>query len=382
MKSAICEKFKIAEIADIHFGNGRVSPVRTYEHLQDILYPLFEEIKLLIINGDTFDTLLNMNSDAGLYVAKFIDDIIGLAVQYKVFIRVVRGTFSHDRHQNRFFTVKDRGTHKLNNVDLVRVIDRITIEHFDEMNIDVLYCPDDQPHKDLNQAIIDVIESNHLKQVDLLCSHGYYEHLLPAGIPHIPHNTLSFDRLCKYVNGFMLNGHVHKASLYKEKVVSSGSFERMDHDNDNKPVGMWLIDVKRGKNKLLWNAEFIENKYAIPFTTFTASNYNSIESIQDAIVSYMTTLSGTGYNMSEPVYIRIHGNVDGLSEWIKSTYSNVIVTDKKVTVTQAVCVEDLDTNCDELPIITEDNLAQMVFDEIPKEEHMTLKEVEEIINGL
>ena len=180
----------------------------------------------------------------------------------------------------------------------------------------------------------------------------------------------------------MLNGHVHKASLYKEKVVSSGSFEHMDHDNDNKPVGMWLIDVKRGKNKLLWNAEFIENKYAIPFTTFTASNYNSIESIQDAIVSYMTTLSGTGYNMSEPVYIRIHGNVDGLSEWIKSTYSNAIVTDKKVTVTQAVCVEDLDTNCDELPIITEDNLAQMVFDEIPKEEHMTLKEVEEIINGL
>lgn len=382
MKSVICKNFKVAEIADIHFGNGRVSPVRTYEHLQDVLYPLFEEIKLLIINGDTFDTLLNMNSDAGLYIAKFIDDIINLAVLNKVYIRVVRGTFSHDRHQNRFFTVKDRGTHTLNGVDLVRVIDRITIEHFDEMNIDVLYCPDDQPHKDLSQAIIDVIESNHLKQVDLLCSHAYYEHLLPTGIPHIPHNTLSFDRLSKYVSGFMLNGHVHKASMYKGKMISSGSFERMDHDNDQKPVGMWLLTAERCKQQLKWSASFVENTQAIPFVTFTAANYKSVEEIQSAVGEYMEFLDQNEYPSSEPVYIRIHGNVDGLTEWIKSSYSNVIVTDKKVTVIQAVCVEDLDTNCDELPIITEDNLARMVFDEIPEEENMTLKEVEEILNGL
>ena len=382
MKSVICKEFKIAEIADIHFGNGRVSPVRTYEHLQDVLYPLFKEIKLLIINGDTFDTLLNMNSDAGLYVAKFIDDIVNLAVFNNVFIRVVRGTFSHDRHQNRFFTVKDRGIHKLNNVDLVRVIDRITIEHFDEMNIDVLYCPDDQPHKDLSQAIIDVIESNHLKQVDLICSHAYYEHLLPVGIPHIPHNTLSFDRLDKYVSGMMLNGHVHKSTMFKNKMISSGSFERMDHDNDLRPVGMWLLSATRDKQKLIWKANFVENKQAIPFITFTAARYKSVEEIQEAIASFMYDLKSQNYPMTDPVYIRIHGNVEGLVEWIKSTYLNVIVTDKKVTVTQSVCVEDLDTNCDELPTITEDNLAQMVFDEIPEEEGITLKEVEEILNGL
>ena len=382
MKSVICNEFKIAEISDIHFGNGRVSPVRTYEHLQDVLYPLFSEIKLLIINGDTFDTLLNMNSDAGLYVAKFIDDIVNLAVINKVYIRVVRGTFSHDRHQNRFFTVKDRGVLKLNNIDLVRVIDRITIEHFDEMNIDVLYCPDDQPHKDLNQAIIDVIESNHLKQVDLLCSHGYYEHLLPSGIPHVPHNTLSFDILSRYVRGYMLNGHVHKSSIYQDKVISSGSFERMDHDNDLRPVGMWLIDAVRNKQMIKWSAKFVENKQAIPFITFTASSYKSIEEIQEAICSFMNNLEEQNYPSSEPVYIRIHGNVSGLIEWIKSTFKNVVVTDKKVTVTQAVCIEDLDTDCDELPVITEDNLAQMVFEEIPEEKGLTFKEVEEILNGL
>ena len=382
MKSVICKEFKIAEIADIHFGNGRVSPVRTYEHLQDVLYPLFEQIKLLIINGDTFDTLLNMNSDAGLYIAKFIDDIINLALEFKVYIRVVRGTFSHDRHQNRFFTVKDRGAHKLNGIDLVRVLDRITIEHFDEMNIDVLYCPDDQPHKDLSQAIIDVIDSQHLKQVDLLCSHAYYEHLLPTGIPHIPHNTLSFDRLTKYVSGFMLNGHVHKALMYKDKMISSGSFERMDHDNDLRPVGMWLLSAKRSKKSLEWSAEFIENKQAIPFVTFTVANYSSIEELQNAICEYMQNLANKGYSSSEPVYIRIHGNITGIQDWIKSSYPNVYVTDKRTTVVQSVIVEDLDTNCDELPIITEDNLAQMVFDEIPEEEHMTLEEVKEILNGL
>lgn len=382
MKSVICNNFKVAEISDIHFGNGRVSPVRTYEHLQDVLYPLLAEVKLLIINGDTFDTLLNMNSDSGLYVAKFIDDIVNLAVEHKVYIRVVRGTFSHDRHQNRFFTVKDRGAHKLNGVDLVRVIDRITIEHFNELNIDILYCPDDQPHKDLSQAIIDVIESNHLKQVDLLCSHAYYEHLLPVGIPHIPHNTLSYDRLNKYVSGYMLNGHVHKPSVYQNKVVSSGSFERMDHDNDKRPVGMWMLSAERNKQGLKWSIDFIENKQAIPFVTFTADNYKSVEDLQRSIQDYMKDLSDSGYPTSEPVYIRIHGNVTGIQDWIKSTFSNVYVTDKKVSVVQSVMVEDLDTDCDELPTITEDNLAQMVFDEIPEEENMTYKEVEEILNGL
>ena len=381
MKSTTCNEFKIAEISDIHFGNGRVAPVRIYEHLQDFLYPVLKDVELLVINGDTFDTLLNMNSDAGLYVAKFIDDLVNLAVFHGFYIRVVRGTFSHDRHQNQFFKVKDRGVHKLKGVELVRVIDKITIEHFDDMNIDVLYCPDDQPHKDLTQSVIDVIESNHLKQVDLICSHGYYQHLLPAGIPHIPHNTLVYDRLKKYVSGYMLNGHVHKSSVYDDKVISSGSFERMDHDNDNRPVGFWLLTAKRNK-KLSWSAEFIENTSAIPFTTFTVESYKSIEALQRDISDYMETLLKSGYPSTEPVYIRIQGNSPGISEWVKSSYNNVFVTDKRTSVTQAVCVEEMDTDCDELPVITEDNLAELVFAEIPKEEKMSLKEVKEILNEL
>lgn len=382
MKLNTCDTFKIAEISDIHFGNSRVSPVRIYEHLQEVLYPMFSSIRLLIINGDTFDTLLNMNSDAGLYVAMFIDDIINLAVFHHVYIRVVRGTFSHDRHQNRFFTVKDRGTHTLNGVDLVRVIDRITIEHFDEMNIDVLYCPDDQPHQDLTQAVIDVIESNHLQHVDLLCSHGYYEHLLPHGIPHIPHNTLSYQRLSKYVTGYMLNGHVHRSSLYQNKVVSSGSFERMDHDNDQRPVGMWLLTAKRHKKNLSWSIEFIENKMSPPFVTFSTDRYKSAEQLQSEIISYIDQVQKNGYPDTDPIYIRIHGDVDGIGAWIRSHFRRVVLTEKKASIIQNIYNEDDESNSDELPVITPDNLAKLVFDKIPKSEHMTLKEVEEIIHGL
>lgn len=377
MKSHLSD-FDILTISDIHFGNGRVSAIRTYERLQQQLYPLIEKIKLLIICGDTFDTLLNMNSDAGLYVAKFIDDITVLCNHYGVYIRVVRGTFSHDRHQNRFFTVKDRGELKHNGLPLVRVIDKIVIEHFDDLNLNVMYCPDDQPHKDLNQAVIDVINANHLDKVDLLCSHGYYEHLLPAGIPHIPHNTLSYSKLNKYVSGMMINGHVHRATVFENKVISIGSFERFEFGNEL-PVGMWLLHVKNEKGKKHWTYEFLENKHSLIFKTFVTAKYNTPESMCADIAKFMETREES----DEPTYVRIMGDVvEGVSGWIKDTFDRVIVSDKRTTTVQPVLEEEIRVDTDELPVITEDNLPRMVFDNLPEDANMSYEEVEKIINEL
>ena len=377
----ICDEFKIAVISDIHFGNGRVSAVRTYEHLSETLYPIMDKIRLLVINGDLFDTLLNMNSDAGFYVAMFIDDIINLAVEHKVYIRVVRGTFSHDRHQNRFFVVKDQGEHVYQDKPLVRVLDKIGIEHFDELNINVLYCPDDQPHENMNDAIIDVIKANHLGSVDLLFSHGYYEHLLPKGIPHIPHNTLSFNKLSKYVTGLMINGHVHKPSVFENKVITCGSFERFEHDNEQ-PVGMWLLLAKRSKTQLTWKYQFVKNKGAIPFKTFPVDCYKSPEELQSVVTNYIADIEHTGYPTTDPIYIRFNGSVSGMLEWVKTNFKNVVVSEKKTTSSQDIFEEDVSSTSDELPVITEDNLANMVYNNIPKEANMTLDEVKEILNEL
>ena len=377
----ICDEFKIAVISDIHFGNGRVSAVRTYEHLSETLCPIMDKIRLLVINGDLFDTLLNMNSDAGFYVAMFIDDIINLAVEHKVYIRVVRGTFSHDRHQNRFFVVKDQGEHVYQDKPLVRVLDKIGIEHFDELNINVLYCPDDQPHENMNDAIIDVIKANHLGSVDLLFSHGYYEHLLPKGIPHIPHNTLSFNKLSKYVTGLMINGHVHKPSVFENKVITCGSFERFEHDNEQ-PVGMWLLLAKRSKTQLTWKYQFVKNKGAIPFKTFPVDCYKSPEELQSVVTNYIADIEHTGYPTTDPIYIRFNGSVSGMLEWVKTNFKNVVVSEKKTTSSQDIFEEDVSSTSDELPVITEDNLANMVYNNIPKEANMTLDEVKEILNEL
>lgn len=377
MKSNLSE-FDILVISDIHFGNGRVSAIRTYERLQQQLYPRIESAKLLIICGDTFDTLLNMNSDAGLYVAKFIDDIIVLCQQHNVYLRVVRGTFSHDRHQNRFFTVKNRGELKLNDKPLVRVLDRINIEHFDDLNLNVMYVPDDQPHKDMNQAVIDVINANHLSSVDLLCSHGYYEHLLPLGIPHIPHNTLTYSKLKKYVSGMMVNGHVHKADVFENKVISLGSFERFEFGNEQ-PVGMWCLHVKTENKKRVWTYEFLENKHSLIFKTFVTAKYNTPESLCKDITKFMENRPES----DEPTYVRIMGNVgDGISGWIKDTFDRVIVSDKRTSVVQPILDEEVRIDVDELPVITEDNLPRMVFDKLPENSNMTYEEVEKIINEL
>ncbi len=381
-----CKEFKIAVISDIHMGHGRLEPEMLYEHLWIYLYPLFEHIELLIINGDLFDTLLTMNSSAGLHAAKFIDDIINLAVKHQVYIRVVRGTFSHDRHQNQFFVVKDNGTHMLNNIPLVRVIDRITIEHVETLGINILYCPDNQPHKELTQAVIDVVNANGLQSVDLLCSHGYYEHLLPKGIPHIPTNTLSYDKLNKYVSGLMLNGHVHKASVYKDKVISLGSFERFEHDNE-RPVGMWVLTAKKDKHHYKWTYEFKENELSLRFKTYVIENYKSPEELMKCISDYVSSVvddfGRMGYDWTGvPIYIRLVGNTTGIAEWIRSTYRNVYVTEQKTAVLQSAIYDELNTTSDELPIITEDNLAQMIYDNISDKKLLSYDKIKEILDEL
>lgn len=373
MKSVTC---KIAVISDIHFGNGRVHPIAIYEHLQDTLYPIIPSVDMLLILGDTFDTLLNMNSDAGLFAAKFIDDIVRLCKATDTFIRVVRGTFSHDRYQNRFFNIRKEGQDTLHGIPLVKVIDRVSVEHISPLMLDLCYSPDDQPHQDLSQAIIDMLHTNHLESVDLLCSHGYYDHLLPHGLPNIPTNTIYYDRVSPYVRGMMLNGHVHKASVYQNKMISCGSYERLDFSNEE-PTGFWILT--RDDNR--WSYEFIENPYAIPFKTFMTSAYSGNEELSSAISTYITNLQEDGLPDNYPIYLRIVGDPIGIPEWIRATYPNVIVSDKKTKSFQEN-YEITSFDMDELTVITEDNILHMIYDRVKDVSSLTYKDIEEIWHDL
>ena len=365
-------RFDIVEISDIHFGNGKVNPEIIYTHLQKYLYPELKDINLFVINGDTFDTLLNMNSIAGWYVARFIDDVITMAVENKFYVRVVRGTFSHDRNQNQFFQVRGKDQLTLNGKQLVKVYNSLEIENFGKHNF--LFCPDNLPYKDLTQEIINKLEINHLKTIDGIFSHGYYNHLLPDNLPHVPTDTIYWEKIKPHISGYCLNGHVHHMGVH-DNVISSGSFERMDHGVTEK-VGFWKLTFDKK-----WIPSFVENKGSLAFKTFYTEESDTDESIKNRMIEYIDNLYKEGYDADCPIYIRLAGKDNGILQIIKEKYPSVVPSVKATKTIQ----EDPLTNAslyEELPDITEENLPDLIYQQLKSKNIFSEKEIKELINAL
>ena len=365
-------RFNVVEISDIHFGNGKVSPELIYNHLETYLYPELKDIDLFVINGDTFDTLLNMNSSAGYYVARFIDSVISLAIENKFYIRVVRGTFSHDRNQNQFFTVRGKDQLVLNDKQLVLVYNTLGIENFGKHIF--LFCPDNLPYKDLTQEIIDRLDANHLDKIDGIFSHGYYNHLLPDNLPHIPTDTIHWDKIKGRISGYCLNGHVHHMGIH-DRVISSGSFERMDHGVTEK-VGYWKMTFDKK-----WIPSFIENKGSIAFKTFYQEENDTDEILKKRMMDYIDQLYINGYDQTAPIYIRLAGTDNGVLQLVKDKYPNAVVSVKTAKIIQ----DDPLTGTslyEELPDITEENLPDLIFQQLESRNLFSKEEIKELIDAL
>ena len=367
----------ILELTDLHIGRPNVPPSMVHEHLVKHLYPNLPKIQILAIVGDFFDRLCNLNSDDGIYAAMIVDELINYAERYQFYIRVVRGTFSHDRYQNRLFLTKHhREPLMLHQKPLVRVIDNIELEVFDDLKITVVYCPDDQPYQDVTQAVIDVVEAHKLKKVDFLFSHGYWEHLLPKGLIQLPHNTLIYQRIEPYIQGAILNGHVHTPNVHG-KVLNGGSFERLQH-GEEEDKGYFLITYTPKTHKMKY--DFIVNQDTIPFVTI---DLNTVFNVEDALIRIGKVVDEIREKRKDPslkIFLRLAGNSEFVATYVKDNFQNVVVT-KKSTATQEVNTEELIQVLDELPIITEDNLPSMIAESLKgTDTPLTEEEIKEILN--
>lgn len=373
-RSNTSDDIRIAALMDLHIGHPKTIPSKTHEHLEKYLYPELKNIDLLLIGGDFFDNLLNLNSDAGMYAGIIIDDLIEFAKEYKFFIRVIRGTFTHDRYQNRFFLVKDGGENNIDGCPLVRVIDNIELEYISSLNLSIIYCPDDQPYKDLTGSIINIISKHPSGKVDILCSHGYYDHMLPSQTIHIPHNTLYWDRLKSYISGIALNGHIHNSFVYNN-VISVGSFERMKHADEG-PKGYYLVNYNTKKKKATYKQ--VVNELATPFITIPLNNFGTPEKV----CQYITTLVDEKTELlgkDARIFIRLLGNSPDVKAFTEELFPNVTVSMSDTSFNDEPD-EDLNISCDELPVITEDNLPDLILSNISKDIKITVKEIKEILN--
>lgn len=262
------DTLKIVSISDLHFGNPKINAGELYEKLRKYFYPKAHEAHLITINGDIFDQLLVINSKAYKFAALFIRDLFRMSAQTGCQIRILHGTYSHDRDQLSIFNVFKIPRTR------VKIINEIYAEEITDFTngdttpnerLRVGYLPDNLVYQDANDAVA------HLKRamttcgftkLDLLIGHGTFAHALPVGSElHMPPCTYNLSMFDKIVEGKILMGHIHTPSI-KNNCFYIGSFERMAHNEEETKGFLTLY-----KNKNEWKYVFRSNPEAIKFIT-------------------------------------------------------------------------------------------------------------------
>lgn len=352
----------IVFLTDLHLGHPKVSAEHIFNCYKKYVVPLLEWADMLIIGGDVYDDLVTLDGRNGMFIHEFIQEIRYFAIDTKKPVRILRGTFTHDRKQGMVFDLTEENRRRGETGADMRVVDTISIEHMAKFGIDILYIPDDAVHDDFNNTIKTVLNSNKLTKVDLVVHHGYCKHMLPANIgadsSAIP-STADFNQFVRYA---VLNGHVHTPST-TGLVINGGSFDRLAH-NEEEPKGFFTVVLHTDTGKV--TGKFIENKDATVFKTvdllscaddIALANHNC-EEVIDALIATAET---------GPIFIRIITDSLEVRQAVRqrchSKYPFVNITTQRSKIKRqtenAVIFKKL-----ELPRISRDNLVAVLYDEL------------------
>ena len=166
--------YKVVSLADIHFG--KKNDTWLTKELQAHFFPYLEEDKkdigLISITGDLFDRVISLNEPSAKLVISFMEQLIAFSDEYKIPLRLLKGTLSHDYNQLRIFD-SYQGTYPL-----FRIIERMQVEDLDGFKI--LYLPEEYPtsyesyYKDLLLEAPD-------KAYDLILGHGMIDFVAFTG---------------------------------------------------------------------------------------------------------------------------------------------------------------------------------------------------------
>jgi hypothetical protein len=351
--------FKTTYLTDLHIGHNRVDSVQTHESLIKFFYPELETTDRLVIGGDFYHRLIDMNSQQTRTALAIIEDLAVLARKYGFIIRVIRGTFTHDRHQCRAFNSICR------DVD-IKVIERLELEVCPKTNLRILYMPDDLGYKSSEECmhhVRDMMTDAGWDSVDCVEGHGSFEHAVPpaskASIACL-FNLEQFD----FVKGWIVFGHIHSRSVRKN-MFYPGSFERTNH-GEEEAKGFLVIDHEDSDKP--FKARFIDNENAVKFLT-----YDPLGSDMDKLTAQFNAWVEKRFDLDHPhlQYLRIrHEDIiirEALASIIRDKYTNIKVTciSPKVKETNAKELQTMVIKT-KLTIPTEDNLHELVYDSINK----------------
>lgn len=349
---------KFIEISDIHDGNNRTDPVYGLLSKQKYVFPYVEKSNIVFVNGDFFDRSLGFIEGSVKYIMSGIYQFLDACAANDVTVRIVQGTFTHDRTQLHIFETYQENRKFTNDF---RVIRSVTLEYIEKYDMRVLYIPDDMPFPN-SDAIMEVVHEQ-MKDlgwdyVDYAFVHGCFQHNLPtnATVPIV------FDaKQFEFVKFHVFFGHIHTASTHKN-VIGNGSFERLAH-GEEEPKGYVFVENNGEKDTVT----FIENKLATVFRTFDYSDDPEGIQVTDRFVRDVEALPD-----DRRVYVRIiHPRKDvrlALGKFSLSRFKHVSYSHKESPKEAGddddyVVPEDLPELQDLVPP-TEDLLPDLILEQL------------------
>lgn len=266
-------KYRGLVIADVHIG--AVKPIeRAYKEIKDLFLSYIEnhgeEIDFIIICGDFFNNKRYLNDMISKMAYKVLYELLSLCKKYKIKLRIVYGTESHECNQ---YDILESFKEDFD----VRIIRRVTEEAlFEDLN--VLYLPEEIVS---NQEEYYQDYFSNRDQYDYVFGHGIIREVMKEASlsienkknskRHVP--IFKSSELDKITKGEVYFGHYHIHTNIQDKIFYVGSYSRwMFGEEEEKGFYDILVDTKKEK----YSHTFIPNTLCETYKTIRFGYSNKI----------------------------------------------------------------------------------------------------------
>jgi len=260
--------FYYAVISDIHLGHNRNPAARIVQNLFAAFPDNAETASLdaIFIAGDVFDNILMFNDEDIDAIKHWVNELLHLCKRHNIKLRVLEGTPLHDRTQSKYFPMEN----SIGAIDAdLKYVSTIDIEYMDDLDIHVLYIPDEPPGGSgpALQTVKDLMRARGIEQVDIAIMHGLFRFQIEFVDSSITHDEQEYLRLVKHNISI---GHDHTHKCFEQDghgIYVQGSFDRLGHGYETPKGHMrfkWMPDGT-------WNVRFIENTNAMRFDTLNCT---------------------------------------------------------------------------------------------------------------
>lgn len=273
-------KLRIVSISDIHLGHHNTTTPEILENL----YRAFPDndvtgsIDAIFIGGDLFDRLLDLNDPYVIMIKAWMNRFLRLCAKRNIVVRLLEGTPSHDRQQNRIMAAEKEDS----NIDVdFEYISTLKIEYIQSLDISVLWVPDEyRPETDDTwKEVQQLLQDTSREQVDFSVVHGTFKHQIPEFVKTPKHDLDRYLNITKYC---VFGGHIHKASSL-DRFMCNGSFDRISH-GEEEPKGYWQVEADPNGT---FEAKFIENTLAKKYITINCAGMP----VEDALAEIRSVAS-------------------------------------------------------------------------------------------